>query len=519
MAPPRSRLILHETDEAETQTAVFVYTENATKNGASRVDISPDSKHPPSWTTNSLIATLGEVFLPAGYPNSVTDDYLPYQIYDSLQAFCSSIAGLLASRAVLQGVGVGNAEASPTSALLLHILQETSGRIATILFAHRVGTIIEPECKTYRFAADIFNDLGMFLECLSPMVPAGSIRVSVLSTAGILKALCGVAGGSSKASLSAHFAKWGSLAELNAKDSSQETVISLLGMLAGSLIVPRITGFKATWGALIMLLFSHLTLNYLAVRSVHMTSLNRQRASIVFSSLLENDIEPSAETETVPKKINHSKHLHFPTPAETAHKERILFKGTPFFWNAPATYTSSTLTTREDLGSAEIGVSLSTFFSHASMRKVSGSFETNFPLNRLEAMFKNEHYLLYLFSDSDQNTSQAHASILLKQNAKPRDQLKAWCHALLVAHAIYQSSKNKTKSKDLLDVKEAEYSPGNLRDQTVVLNFISAALERLNDKNRFKGYLAGLEGVGWDVDASGLEVKGGKRVVFKVDEA
>lgn len=56
----------------------------------------------------------------------------------------------------------------------------------------------------------------MILDCLSPGVPAGAMRVTVLSTAGVLRALCGVAGGSSKASLSAHFAKWGNLAELNA---------------------------------------------------------------------------------------------------------------------------------------------------------------------------------------------------------------------------------------------------------------------------------------------------------------
>lgn len=114
------------------------------------------------------------------------------------------------------GVGVGNANASPTNALLLHILQDTSGRIATILFAHRVGTALEPECKTYRLAADVFNDIAMILDCLSPMVPSGVMRVSILSTAGVLRALCGVAGGSSKASLSAHFAKRGNLAELNA---------------------------------------------------------------------------------------------------------------------------------------------------------------------------------------------------------------------------------------------------------------------------------------------------------------
>jgi hypothetical protein len=61
----------------------------------------------------------------------------------------------------------------------------------------------------------------MIMDCLSPMVPAGVMRVSILSTAGVLRALCGVAGGSSKASLSAHFAKWGNLAELNAVSKSR----------------------------------------------------------------------------------------------------------------------------------------------------------------------------------------------------------------------------------------------------------------------------------------------------------
>lgn len=89
------------------------------------------------------------------------------------------------------------------------------GRIVTIVFAHRLGTSLEPECKMYRLAADIFNDTAMVLDCFSPALPQTS-RVALLSLSSILKALCGVAAGSSKASLSAHFAKWGNLGELNA---------------------------------------------------------------------------------------------------------------------------------------------------------------------------------------------------------------------------------------------------------------------------------------------------------------
>ena len=54
-----------------------------------------------------LLQSLVSIFLPAGFPHTVRSDYVPYQIYDSLQAFSSSIAGLLASRAALEGLGVG----------------------------------------------------------------------------------------------------------------------------------------------------------------------------------------------------------------------------------------------------------------------------------------------------------------------------------------------------------------------------------------------------------------------------
>lgn len=66
----------------------------------------------------------------------------------------------------------------------------------------------------------MFNDTAMVLDCLSPALPKGP-RVVLLSFSSVLRALCGVAAGSSKASLSAHFAKWGNLGELNAVGAAQ----------------------------------------------------------------------------------------------------------------------------------------------------------------------------------------------------------------------------------------------------------------------------------------------------------
>jgi hypothetical protein len=66
----------------------------------------------------SFLQFIQAAFLPEGYPDSVSEDYWEYQKWDSIQAFCSSITGLLATQAILTGVGVGDATATSTSALI-----------------------------------------------------------------------------------------------------------------------------------------------------------------------------------------------------------------------------------------------------------------------------------------------------------------------------------------------------------------------------------------------------------------
>ncbi|XRM41731.1 hypothetical protein ABZX51_004976 [Aspergillus tubingensis] len=501
-----------EVDEVNHPTATYIYSEPAAgparpeqdkKHGENwgRVDVAHASSTTlAAWSSKSVLDFLVEVFLPAGYPHSVTDDYTPYQLFDSLQAFSSSIAGLLSSRAVLQGVGVGNADASPTAALLLHILQDSSGRIATILFAHRVGTALEPECKMYRLAADVFNDLAMILDCLSPMIPAGAPRVTVLSTAGVLRALCGVAGGSSKASLSAHFSRWGNLAEVNAKDSSQETIISLIGMLVGSFVVSRVTSFSTTWICLLMLLALHLSLNYAAVRSVQMTSLNRQRANIVFSTLLNTDpdvtqlLHPELTKQQQPQS-------HQPpswktlTPAHVSKQEKI------FETDGILRWSSSTTTPPQTLGYCRIGISMQQFLSSSALPTTSSkSLRTPIPMPQLTTLFSKEDYILYLTNSSSSRKNPTwHANILLKNTTTSQSQLKAWAHALLAARVLSTSS-----AADSINTSNQVES---------TIDVLHRTLEFLNEGSRFDRYTTVLTDNGWDLSIAALETRSGRRVV------
>ncbi|TID15690.1 DUF647-domain-containing protein [Venturia nashicola] len=92
------RLDIEEYDEAGNLVASYIQSlSKRSERDATRVDVVLPRDAKTVWSM------CLDVFMPAGYPHSVTDDYLKYQIYDSLQAFSSSIAAMLSSRAVLEG--------------------------------------------------------------------------------------------------------------------------------------------------------------------------------------------------------------------------------------------------------------------------------------------------------------------------------------------------------------------------------------------------------------------------------
>ena len=55
----------------------------------------------------SILDPFWRGFLPEGYPDSVSPDYLAFQAWDSVQALCSYVRGMICSQAILQGIGVG----------------------------------------------------------------------------------------------------------------------------------------------------------------------------------------------------------------------------------------------------------------------------------------------------------------------------------------------------------------------------------------------------------------------------
>jgi len=97
--------------------------------------------------------------------------------------------------------------------------------------------------------------MAIVLDVLSPQLDkllhaftgrdSGSgIRIAALCLSGSFRALCGIVAGGSKAAVTMHFASdsvigSGDIGDLNAKDSSKETVLALAGLLVRIRVVFR----------------------------------------------------------------------------------------------------------------------------------------------------------------------------------------------------------------------------------------------------------------------------------------
>ncbi|XP_017274776.1 RUS1 family protein C16orf58 homolog [Kryptolebias marmoratus] len=236
---------------------------------------------------NSIVGFFKSVFLPQGYPESVSDDYLQYQFWDTVQAFSSSLSGTLATQASLKGVGVGNQEATVAAATVTWLLRDGTGMLGKILFAWRKGSKLDSEAKKWRLFADVLNDIAMFMEILAPHFPA--CFTLIVCTAGIFKSLVGVAGGATRAALTVHQARRDNMADISAKDGSQETLVNLAGLLVSLMLIPLVTDNPAlTLGLFFLFTVLHLFANYKAVRSVVMETFNEARLSIVLQRYLRD---------------------------------------------------------------------------------------------------------------------------------------------------------------------------------------------------------------------------------------
>ena len=219
-----------------------------------------------------------------------------------------------------------------------------------------------------------------------------------------------------------------------------------------------VTSPELTWSCLVLLLAIHLKMNHAAVRSVRMNTLNRQRACICLSHLID--------TKSVM------------TLDEVSKKERIFEQSSFIRWNG----------VQSPLAKVKVGVSLNEILgalgkSHNVTHSVQQDRVT---LNDIVRIFANEEYLLWY------DPPRKLILIAFKQSAKPASGLQAWAHAMVTARGL-----------SLLPKAERE-------DPSNVVKELASQLEAI--RTGWNDDMKALAAAGWDLDTASLETVSGTRI-------
>lgn len=101
---------------------------------------------------------------------------------------------------------------------------------------------MDSDCKKWRLFADILNDAAMFIELCIPTFIDYSLYILCVATT--FKALVGTAGSSTRAALITHQAIRENIADVSAKDGSQEVFVNLFSYVFGIFLLKNLADTK-----------------------------------------------------------------------------------------------------------------------------------------------------------------------------------------------------------------------------------------------------------------------------------
>ncbi|XP_023773241.1 protein root UVB sensitive 3 isoform X3 [Lactuca sativa] len=149
-----------------------------------------------------------------------------------------------------------------------------------------MGSNLDSNAKMWRLVADLMNDLGMLMDLVSPLFPSAFIFIVCIGS--LSRSFTGVASGATRAALTQHFALQNNTADISAKEGSQETVATMIGMALGMLLAHITMGHSTIiWFSFLSLTMFHMYANYKAVRCLNLTTLNCERSSILLLHFME----------------------------------------------------------------------------------------------------------------------------------------------------------------------------------------------------------------------------------------
>lgn len=248
----------------------------------------------------SIVASVRTIFLPAGFPDSVTPDYLPYQLWTLPTHVTGAIASSLTTSIMLGAVGVsaGAAGTAMTAAAVKWILKDGVGAVGRALVGSRLGLEFDDDPKRWRLLAELISTAGLGLEVATVSYPQHFLLLA--SVGNFARAVAKGIGGPAFTVIQTHFASVRqNYGAVGAKEEVWEVVAQLAGYATSVLVLETVEtmgleqqSVAAVWA---VVQAAHIVLRYRAISTLVFDNLNQKRACILVSQHVAVGAVPGVE--------------------------------------------------------------------------------------------------------------------------------------------------------------------------------------------------------------------------------
>ncbi|MED6168655.1 Protein root UVB sensitive 5 [Stylosanthes scabra] len=237
-----------------------------------------------SW----LPQIIKDFVLPAGFPGSVSDDYLNYMLLQFPTNVTGWICHTLVTSSLLKAVGVGSfsgTTAAASAAAIRWVTKDGIGAVGRLFIGGRFGNLFDDDPKQWRMYADFIGSAGSIFDLTTQLYPAYFLPLA--SVGNLTKAVARGLKDPSFRVIQNHFAISGNLGEVAAKEEVWEVVAQLVGLALGISIldtpglVKSYPVISLTWLSIRLL---HLWLRYESLSVLQFNTINLKRARILVKS-------------------------------------------------------------------------------------------------------------------------------------------------------------------------------------------------------------------------------------------
>ncbi|CAK8541909.1 unnamed protein product [Lathyrus sativus] len=255
-------------------------------------DRSKDNKfdvlHSPDERLSWLPRMIKDFILPAGFPGSVSDDYLHYMLLQFPTNVTGWICHTIVTSSLLKAVGVGSfsgTTAAASAAAIRWVSKDGIGAVGRLFIGGRFGNLFDDDPKQWRMYADFIGSAGSIFDLTTQLYPGYFLPLASLGN--LTKAIARGLKDPSFRVIQSHFAISANLGEVAAKEEVWEVVAQLVGLGLGILIldtpglVKSYTVLSSTWLCIRLL---HIWLRYESLSVLQFNTINIKRARILVKS-------------------------------------------------------------------------------------------------------------------------------------------------------------------------------------------------------------------------------------------